>query len=181
MAEQKKQTAFELLDELSRRSIKYASPLPQKSEIKQTWDGIGFRLGKERFIAPLDQVNEILTYLPITEVPGAKEWVKGIANVRGNLLAISDFSGFVMDRNTKYTHRSQILVVNHKDVQSGLVVDEVYGLRHFFNEDFSTHCTVNEEGMQKFIKGSYSQGEDVWPVVDIYSIVEQPEFKQVAM
>ncbi len=177
---QSKPTAFELLREIANRSIETASPLPQRTEVRETWDGIGFRVGNENFVVPLDQVSEILTYISITAVPGAKEWVKGIANVRGNLLAISDFSGFVQNKVSKYTKKSQILVIHHKDIQSGLIVDEVFGLRHFFTEDFLKKCKVNDDNLQRFIRGGYKQGENLWPVVDIFSIVDEPGFRQVS-
>jgi twitching motility protein PilI len=173
-------SAFELLQDIQHRSFAHALPLPQKSEIKKTFDGIGFSVGGLRFIAPLDQINEILTYTAITEVPGAKKWVKGIANVRGNLLAVSDFAGFVTGRIAQYSQKSQILIVQFKDIQAGLIVDEVYGLRHFFEENFSQEHHVDEDSFKKFVKGNYQQGDDIWPVIDIHSIIDMPEFRQVA-
>jgi twitching motility protein PilI len=173
-------SAFELLQGIQQKSILHALPLPQKSEIKKTFDGIGFSVSGLRFVAPLEQINEILTYTIITEVPGAKKWVKGIANVRGNLLAVSDFAGFVTGSVARYNQKSQILIVQFKDIQAGLIVDEVYGLRHFYEENFSPEHTMTEESFQKFVKGSYQQGNDIWPIIDIHSIVDLPEFRQVA-
>jgi twitching motility protein PilI len=79
-----------LLRELSQRSRDKAHSLPQQIEAKATWEGVGFRLDDKGWVVPLDQVKEILTSVNISHIPGAKEWVRGVAKVRGNLLPILD-------------------------------------------------------------------------------------------
>ena len=86
----KKISPIELLLELETRAQSHAAALPQKIDIKKTWQGLGFRIGSINLIVPLEQVSEILTEVQLTEIPGVKSWVKGIANVRGNLLPIID-------------------------------------------------------------------------------------------
>ena len=62
----------------------------------EEWVGIGLRLGNERFVVGREEVREVLM-LPstLTRVPGAKPWIRGLANVRGHLLPIADLRGFL--------------------------------------------------------------------------------------
>jgi chemotaxis signal transduction protein len=67
----------------------------------------------------------------MTRVPGAKLWIKGIANVRGQLLPIIDLRQFLGSGTTPVNRNTRILVVNHREIPAGLIVDEVLGFRRF--------------------------------------------------
>ena len=72
-----------------------------------------------------------------TRVPGAKSWIKGLANVRGQLLPIIDLRHFLGSGITPITRNTRVLVVNHREIPAGLVVDEVLGFRRFAEGEFS--------------------------------------------
>ena len=87
---------FELLLELERRArvaiaAREGAPAPADE-----WVGIGFRLGAERFVTSRADVREVLP-IPeqVTRVPGAKPWLRGIANLRGQLLTVVDLKSFL--------------------------------------------------------------------------------------
>ena len=69
-----------------------ALELPSRQEMVQYWSGIGFMLDGRRYVAPLEQVSEILTVPSYTRVPGVESWMKGVANVRGRLMAVMDLT-----------------------------------------------------------------------------------------
>ncbi len=66
------------------------------------WVGIGFRLGAERFVTSRADVREVLP-IPeqVTRVPGAKPWLRGIANLRGQLLTVVDLKSFLGRRQRR--------------------------------------------------------------------------------
>ncbi|HUK21095.1 MAG TPA: chemotaxis protein CheW [Gemmatimonadales bacterium] len=49
-----------------------------------------FRVGELACAAPADLVREILPQFPATRIPGAPEVVRGLVNVRGNLITVID-------------------------------------------------------------------------------------------
>jgi twitching motility protein PilI len=169
-----------LLQEMAQRSRRHAHSLPQQIEVKATWDGIGFKVGEQAAVAPLEQIKEILTSATISRIPGAKEWVKGVSNVRGNLLPILDLQGFLWGKPTKVSRHTRILVIQHKGISAGLIVDEVMGMRHFLEEEFSDDVAAFDGALQALLSGSYRQSGERWAVIDIHKLVEAPEFLQVA-
>ncbi len=78
---------FELLVELERRARAAIAAREGAPASADEWVGIGFRLGAERFVTSRADVREVLP-IPeqVTRVPGAKPWLRGIANLRGQLL-----------------------------------------------------------------------------------------------
>ena len=67
---------LQLLQSIEAQCRAHARELPRQIEIKEDWLGIGFRLGAQRLVAPLDHVVEILTYPGMSKVPGSKDWVR---------------------------------------------------------------------------------------------------------
>lgn len=169
-----------LLYELSQRSRDKAQELPQQIEVKATWEGVGFSLDKKPWVIPLDQVKEILTHVEISYIPGAKEWVRGVANVRGNLLPILDLQGFLLGHMSEMSRKSRVLVMQYKGIQAGLLVDEVLGMRHFLEEEFSDDVSDLNVPFRDMVQGQYRQRGTSWGVFHINHLVELPEFMQVA-
>ena len=89
---------FDLLRELERRSkVALAGASGDDVDIDaEEWVGIGFRLADEQFIVARDDIREVLMVPAlIARVPGAKPWIRGLANVRGQLLPIIDLKSFL--------------------------------------------------------------------------------------
>ena len=122
---------FELLKELERRSRIAASGRGQESGHQEEWVGVGFRVGKTRLVAAREEVREVLTWPGVTALPGAKPWLLGLANVRGQLLPITDLAAFFGGEPITIGRSSRVLMVNHGDIPAGLLVDEVRGFRRF--------------------------------------------------
>lgn len=180
MAQKKPRDPFELLQHLETLGREHAAELPSQEEVRQEWAGIGFRLGGSRYVAPLDEVTEILTYPDLARVPHTKSWVRGIANVRGNLLPIMDLSGYLGKRPVALTRVSRVLVVDHDGVFAGLLVDEVLGMRHFYEEERSGEAGAVDEAIAPYINGSYKRKDGVWPVFSMKRLAEHPQFLKVA-
>lgn len=171
---------YELLARLERRARTHARGIPEQLEIKATWSGIGFRVGTARLVAPLGVIREILKYPALTRVPGAKPWVKGIANVRGNLLPVIDLHGFLNDEVTPPRRSVRVLVVGRAGATAGLVVDEVLGMRQFFEEEFTADTAAMPAHVRPYAIGVYQRGEDCWGVVDLNALASGDAFIHVA-
>ncbi len=169
-----------LLQEIERRSKVHAFELPQQLDVRTTWDGVGFRLGNTQLVAAVDEVKEILPLPRITAVFGAQRWVKGVANIRGTLLPVMDLQGFMQGSVTLPGRRSRILVVRHKGISAGLLVDEVLGLKHFYEEEFGTDGGDSDPAYARYLRGVYRQDGESWPVFSMAALVDSPEFMQVA-
>lgn len=169
-----------LLREIERRSKAHAFELPQQLDVRTTWDGVGFRVGNMQLVAAVDEVKEILPVPRLTSVFGAQRWVKGVANIRGTLLPVMDLSGFVQGGTTVPGRRSRILVVRHKGISAGLMVDEVLGLKHFYEEEYGADGSAGDAAFARYLRGVYGQEGEVWPVFSMAALVDSPEFMQVA-
>lgn len=169
-----------LLRDIDRRSRAHAVGLPLQLEVKKTWSGVAFRLANIHMVAPLLEVREILTYPALTPVPGARNWVKGIANIRGNLLPIINLQSYLGNQAALIGRRSRVLVIRHGGVFAGLVVDEVLGMKHFLEEEYSVTPPQVDKAMGAYLEGSYTQDGQCWGVFSMTKLAQHPVFLQVA-
>jgi twitching motility protein PilI len=170
-----------ILHELGQKLLENAHGLPQQNEVREEWVGIGFRIGDLRLVAPLGEVIEILPPPGASKVPRTKNWVWGIANVRGNLLPVMDLHNYLRGAPTVRTRRTRVLVVNHQGVFSGLVVDEVLGLRHFLQEEQVTELPTDDAALVEYLTHGFRRDDEHWGVFSVHVLAESPQFLQAAV
>lgn len=171
---------FALLTEIERRSRRAHSG-QTGGELAQEWVGVGFRIGEEQFVANRDAVREVLM-LPdgMTRVPGSKRWLLGIANLRGHLLPLVDVKLLLGSGRTSLRRNTRVISVNHREIPAGLVVDEVHGFRRFGAHEHKNEWPETSVRCDRFLTGAYQRGDELWPVIDLFSFIESNLFLQAA-
>ena len=84
-----------------------------------------FGLGREEFGIPVTQVREVIRVADITRVPQAPAHVRGVANLRGRILAVVELRSRLGLPPAEVTGRSRIVVVEVRERVLGLLVDVV--------------------------------------------------------
>lgn len=175
------QEPLEWLAHFEQLCARYARGLPQQDENQEEWSGIGFRIGNLRLVSPLGDIVEILSPPTLTRVPGTKPWVRGIANVRGNIMPIMDIHGYLYGGLAENTKHTRVLVINHNGVCSGLVVDAVLGLQHFNPEHADDEAPAEYAAIEQYLAGGFRREGGFWRVFSMRKLAETPEFLQAAI
>ena len=172
---------FELLKELEKRSRNVAAGSAPDAAAGREWVGVAFRMGGETFLIAREETREVLGYpAVITRIPGAKSWVKGLANVRGQLLPMLDLRQFLGSGATSPGRNTRVVAVNHREVPAGLIVDEVLGFRRFAESEFDAEAPPTVIRCEVYLAGAFRRGGEVWPVLSLKSLVESQSFLQAA-
>lgn len=170
---------FELLLELERRSVQAAAGRGLETGAQTEWVGVAFRIGEHLFVTPRQQVREILTYPGVTKIPGSKAWLKGLANIRGQLLPVIDMHEFFGGEEMLSGRTTRVIAVNHEEIPAGLLVDEVRGFRRFSRDEMRS-AEAPAPAFTPFMTGRFERGEESWHVMDMTSLVESQAFLQAA-
>ena len=176
---------FAILVNYERRSLAHVAGLPEQLEAPGLWRGVGYRIGNRRLASGFDEVLEILPLPQVTPVPGARSWLLGLANVRGNLLPVVDLRQFLEGERTVLHEAQRILLVRQPGGDVAVLIDELYGQRSF-NEsqlepvDGSGHAGLIEGRYTHFISRAYRLGEHPWGVFSLDRLARTPEFRQAA-
>lgn len=172
--------AYIKLAEYLARFRSTALDLPSRQDVVQYWSGIGFMLDGRVYVAPLEQVSEILMSTPYTRLPGVHSWMKGVANVRGRLMAVMDLAGFLDKKAPLKDKRRRHLVIDHDELYTGLTVDEVYGIQHFAVDTFTDQPEGIDDAVRPFVEGAYLRDGEQWLVFSLMQLASDPRFLQVA-
>lgn len=172
---------FELLRELERRSRMALTGSSGDDVNTEEWVGIGLRLANERFVMSRSEIREILM-LPstLTRVPGAKPWVRGLANVRGHLLPVADLRGFLGGGTTTGERSARVIVANSTEFPVGVVVDEVYGFRRFLQREHVAEFPPTVIRGDRYLHGAFRRGLEVWPVFSLMRLLQSRDFQRAA-
>ena len=103
-----------------------------------------------------------------------------LANVRGQLLPIVDLRQFLGSGTTPMTRNTRIIVVNHREIPAGLVVDEVLGFRRFAEGEFSGDAPPTVARCERYLAGAFKRGAEQWPVLSLRQILESTSFSEAA-
>ncbi|MEE8365966.1 MAG: chemotaxis protein CheW, partial [Gammaproteobacteria bacterium] len=126
---------FQMLELLDTRCRKNSVGLPRVKKVVDDWIGIGFKINGIPLLAKMDEVSEILPPPQTIRVPGVKAWVRGLANIRGSLMPVLDMKDYLFGVVTKINKNSRVLVINKSGLVAALLVEEVFGLRRFKQEE----------------------------------------------
>jgi len=170
-----------LLREIEQLCLASTTGMERQVETTIEWSGIAFRVGNNLLVSRLGEVVEILEFPELSSIPLTQPWVRGIANVRGNLLPVIDLNGYLNGRVTDVTSRTRVLVIDHEGLYSGLVVDEVLGLKHFTDEEFCVDDAGIDAYLQPYVRNGYRRGDQIWAIFSLLALAEAPQFLQTAV
>jgi twitching motility protein PilI len=172
---------FATLLSLAERSNQLQGELPPRENAQKLWAGLGFSLLGQRFVVPLDEVAETMRVPQATRLPGVKEFVIGIGNVRGRLMAILDLAVFFGRLSELSMNQRRVLAVEDEEQYFGFIIDESLGMQHFPNDAFEEVVEEIDELFKPYVRGAYHIAGTQWPVLSLTALAEHPELEQLAI
>ncbi len=120
---------------------------------------------------PLLKVKEIIGMMPITSVPQTPDYVKGVINLRGKVIPVSDLRLRFEMAAADYTDRTCIIVVEiqgeETTIQVGIVVDAVSEVMNIKAEDVEAAPSFGTKVETDYILGMANMDGQVKILLDI--------------
>ncbi len=171
---------FELLGSIDRKIREHAAPLPERQTRAGSWKGIAFRLKEWHLVAKQGVVREVLIPSCITRVPGTHPWVIGIANVHGNPLPVVDLADFFWGERLLPGQSNRILLVRQGELECGVLVSEVMGIRYFLSQDECTQPHPFPPELSDYLAG-YNRNQGIlWGEFSMQTLLESPGFIELS-
>lgn len=167
---------FNRLLSYERRSLEHDAGESGRQQKISNWSGVVFRLGDFRLTCRIDRIEEVIAFPPYTPLPGSKHWLLGIANVRGNLAPVVDLGWYLFKTRTPITARTRLLLTRFQGRLAGLVVDEVFGQRHFHTDDLAAAVDWNDTPLSGLVAQAFPAGDNSWGVLKIEALEQLSDF-----
>ena len=134
-----------------------------------------FKLQNEYYGVNIDNVENIERYSDITRVPYTNDYVKGIINLRGNIIPVVDLRTRFNLSNLEITGETRIMIVKAKDLNIGMVVDSSSEVIQFTMDDIDEAPRVSAGVADNFITKIGKKDGRIIMLIDLLKVLNLEE------
>lgn len=143
-----------------------------------------FKLGSEEYGVEILKVQEIMGIVAITTVPQMPEFVRGVINLRGKIVPVTDLRLKFSMLSREYTERTCIIVVqiqrSGNSITMGIIVDEVSEVEDISGSLIEPSPEFGSNILTEYILGIGKVGERVVMLLDIDRILTNEEADSIS-
>ena len=139
-----------------------------------------FNIGEEVYGVSIVHVIEIVEMQRITEVPDMPDFMKGVINLRGNVIPLIDLRLRFGIAERAYDDRTCIIIVRIDRTSVGFIVDTVAEVHDIREDDINPPPAFKTDtGRNRFIGGLGKVAERVIILIDAARILEDRELQEI--
>lgn len=141
-----------------------------------------FRLGQEEYGMTIHQIKEVVITPTVTHMPQTPDYVKGVANIRGNIIAILDLEKkfALAESQPAASGNNFTLVVDSDEYKMGVLVKEVPNtLRISKSSIEDTVFTGEGQAEQAYVTGIVKLDKRLIIMIDIFKVVSEQDARQL--
>ena len=138
-----------------------------------------FQLGNEVYGIEIRYVTEIVGIQKITDVPDMPDFVKGVINLRGQVIPVMDVRLRFKMEPRDYDERTCVMVVKLEKAAVGLVVDTVQEVREILEDQISPPPQVASGTSSRYILGMGKVDDEVKILLDVNRLLFEEELAKL--
>jgi twitching motility protein PilI len=140
---------------------------------------LGVLAGKDYWLIDLADAGEIAPLTPLTSVPLTQPWFCGVANIRGTLYGVIDFSAFLGGETTPQNADSHLLMAGARfGLNSALLVNRTLGLRNL--EQMEPRPAAADP--RPWVGEQYVDPQgNLWRRLNLRNLFSQPAFLEIGL
>jgi purine-binding chemotaxis protein CheW len=136
---------------LDNRARELAKPLRNEVAEPDTIEALTFGIGPDTYALETEFILEITNLTTLTIVPGCPAFLRGITNLRGEILAVIDLSLFFGLGPASGGNR--LLVLGHERPEYGIVIDEADEVKVLSRSSIVLPAVAIPETQREFLLG----------------------------
>ncbi|MCF8018901.1 MAG: chemotaxis protein CheW [Vallitaleaceae bacterium] len=152
--------------------------LEDQEEDTQKGKFLTFSLGEESYGIDIMYVTEIIGIQPITVVPELPNFVRGIINLRGKIIAVMDARLKFNKTPKDYNDRTCIIVIDIAQLSIGIIVDAVSEVINIGDDNIVPPPNLNLGG-RKYIKSVGKSDDNVILILDCEKLLDEQEIDEL--
>ncbi len=132
---------------------------------------IVFKLTNHFYGFTTEKIEEITKPLTSTIIPQSPSWIKGLVNLRGQIMTLIDLDGLLIgDRPSNELCYNNTVIVNTEDNPIALMVGKVIGVT-----DIDPQLIQTVDGEDSLVQGYVSAYNEMVSIIDIDVILKEKE------
>ena len=152
----------------------------EEDEVLQADKYLLFKLGNEVYGINIMTVTDIIELQKITVVPDMPEYIRGVINLRGQVIPVMDLRLRFNMEFREYDDRTCIIIVNIEDQPIGFIVDTVSEVEDIPEKNIDPAPEFKgETAREHYIAGLGKVDNEVKILLDVKKIVKQEEIESI--
>jgi purine-binding chemotaxis protein CheW len=143
----------ETLSILKMRAALMASESAVKHDSSSVFEIIEFKLSSENYGIESAFVREVYPLKDFAPLPGVPQYILGIVNVRGHILAVIDLKKFFSLPEKGLGELNKVIIIQNENMEFGILADEIVGIKSIYLEDLLPVPTIISSIGKKYLKG----------------------------
>ena len=140
---------------------------------------ISFSIGNEDYGVNIQTVKEVIRHREITRLPKAPTFVKGVINLRGDVIPILDLRERFGMEQKDYTDMTRVIVAEVEGRSVGMVVDSVSHVIRIEQDQIEPPPPYVGHVSEEYIKGVGKVGEKLIVLLNIENILTTEEMVEL--
>jgi len=141
----------------------------KKSE--ETKQFIVIKQGQEKYGINISYIHNIVRMQSITRVPKAPSYMKGVINLRGEIIPVMSLRLRFGMEATEYTNTSRIIIVKVSGQAIGIIVDEVEEVINLRDADMEMIIKDTTDEKANYISGVGKVGTELVTLLNIEGFI----------
>ncbi|MDD5067828.1 MAG: chemotaxis protein CheW [bacterium] len=142
---------------------------------------VSFTVGEEEYGVHIEDVQEIVRMPEITHLPQTPDFIKGVINLRGNIIPVIDMRERFNMKAREYTSITRVIVIKIEKKLVGMIVDAVSQVLVLNEDDIDEAPDIIHGISKEFIEGIGKVNDDLIIILDIQKVLTAEEIKSIKM
>lgn len=130
-----------------------------------------FKLNQEYYGLPIEKVISIEKIGEITRIPNAPDYIKGVINLRGEVIPVVNLKKKLNIGDNELNMNSRIIVVNEDEMVVGLIVDFSSEVLEIDREDIDKPPETKDNQLIEYISGIGKTSDRLIILLDLLKIL----------
>jgi len=176
------------MEEMTRTEEEYVSPLESESEQGKNAAGdmilyLTFLLGKDLFGIQVSEIREVIEYKQVFKIPRVPEYLKGVINLRGEVVPIIDLNSRFYNTPCLVTGSTSIVVVEMNDdghkIPIGVMIDSVKAVTELYENKIESVPEIGSRIRADFVEGIGKLEEQFVILLKVQNILNIEELSNI--
>lgn len=125
------------------------------------------RLSNEFLCLPIGEVYEISEIETVTAIPGTPPWLKGVVNLRGEIISVVDITSFLGLQSVSMTRQTRVIVVGGERYRTSLLADSVLEVLTIPPKEIKGIEEVGGNINRAYAKGVFVSRDLLYTILDV--------------
>lgn len=126
-----------------------------------------FRLGEEDFAVETSKVQNISNIRNVVRVPKAEPHIKGLINLRGNIISLIDINLLLDIKNSECSDGSMIII----DIENEEIAISVDKVKEVLDVDEKEIQKLDSDNIKEYVKGIINLKGKIITIIDLNTLL----------